>query len=352
MRHGDHRTAVDHQPAVGVDPVALGAEAAEDVDAAAVDCGDRNAVFIGVDAVVLREDPETASVDGEVHLGVQTLVVRDDRDHAVAGALAVHVHGNVGIHRAVLLPQFFLVGRVLVDLGHVRTAHDVHAPVGGDQIGAGCRGVHIWAGRFGGCAAVALIYVQEQDRRGYAAGDLRIVQDQRDHCSRIVACFVAQVDAYLPGGECAAHAVRPGLRDVHHDGGGGLFFCVPVLGFAVPVGISAVIGILILVIYDVVGYVYRGGRIGPDGLAVQRDPVVRERQNVFRRRSVLLCRSVCLGRSIILHLGFRLCRSVLFGYGVRFRLLNCFSRAPAETQHERKRQEKGDRFFHNGIPPS
>ena len=60
---GDHRTAVDHQPSVGVNAVALaGGTVDNNMQGTAVDCGHRNTVFIGIDTVIAGPDIDIAAV--------------------------------------------------------------------------------------------------------------------------------------------------------------------------------------------------------------------------------------------------------------------------------------------------
>ena len=70
-----HRTAVDHQPAVGIDAVALTRRAVDhNGQPTAVDGGHRHVIFVGVDAIVARLDVDDAAVDGQVQFGIQTFI--------------------------------------------------------------------------------------------------------------------------------------------------------------------------------------------------------------------------------------------------------------------------------------
>ena len=77
--------AVYHQPAVGIDAVALTCFAGNgDIHMTCVDGGDGNAVLVGVDAVVAAADIDLAAVDGQMQFGVKPLVFRVNVQSAVA----------------------------------------------------------------------------------------------------------------------------------------------------------------------------------------------------------------------------------------------------------------------------
>ena len=62
---GNDLAAVHHQPAVGIDAIALaGLPADPDMHLAAVDGGNRHTVLVGVDAVIAGGNMDVAAVDG------------------------------------------------------------------------------------------------------------------------------------------------------------------------------------------------------------------------------------------------------------------------------------------------
>ena len=118
---------VDHDPAVGVDAVA---DSGGDVERAAVEGKDGDAIFVDVDAIFIGGDVHGAAVDGQVQIGVQPLIRRADIEHTRAGAAARDIHGNVGIKRAVGFQALFLhAGAAALVLGFEQ-AVDVGAAEG------------------------------------------------------------------------------------------------------------------------------------------------------------------------------------------------------------------------------
>ena len=168
---GNNITAVDHQVAVGVDAVALFSETGQDTDFAAVDGGDGNIVLVGVDAVVAGADDDIAAVDGQVQLGIQTLVFRVQFQTAGAS----NIHGHIGIDGTVLLPQLLFAFFVLIDLGYIGAVDGIFAFRGQNQIGTGGGGIHIRAGGIRIPVAVALVDIQKHNGRGHGAGDIHAV---------------------------------------------------------------------------------------------------------------------------------------------------------------------------------
>ena len=241
VRRADHRARVDRQEAVGVHAVPFRPQTGTDVEGPSVDGQDADAVFVDIDAVILRGDVHRAAVDRQMKLGVQALVAAGDLQHAGACLLPGDVHGLVGVERAVHLPRL-LLGRVricsvlvfvlgLQDPEHIGAVDGVYRAVGQDHVGAGVGSVHLVA-EF--CpilpGVVALIHIGKHHAGGYGAGDVHTVQDQGHLTGRVVKGFLSQIhpDLAVPG---AGEPVGPGLGDmedgvgirlllgVHHLGG-------------------------------------------------------------------------------------------------------------------------------------
>ena len=243
----DDSAAVDDQITVGIDAIAFLTQACYDAQCACIDGGDGNIVFVGVDAVVAGQNGDVTTVDGQVQLGVQTLVVR------VQGQLAgaIDVHGHIGIDGAVLLPQLLCAVLILVDLGHIGAGDGVFTLE--DQVGTGSRSIHI---RFGGVfapVAVALIDIHEENSGGYGAGDVCVVQNQFHQGIFIVIGIVTQINADLTCGEFAGDPVGAGCGDIDHIMLFGLFCGALISGGAFAVGIAAFVGVFVFVVDDIVG---------------------------------------------------------------------------------------------------
>ena len=279
---GDDGAAVDDQPAVGVDAVALRAQACDDVQIAAVDGGDGDIVLVGVDAVVVGEDADVAAVHGQVQLGVEALVVGVDGQHAGAFLLRAHVHGHAGVEGAVILVLFLLALLVLVDAGDMAAGDGVDAAVGDDHVRARLGGVHLGGSGLHRPRIVALVHVAEEDRRGHGAGDIEVVQDQRHHGGGVGLRLVAQVYVDLALAQLARDAVGAGGGDVDHRVSGGLLGGVLLAVSALAVGQAAVVGIAILVVDDVMGEGH-GAFAALHALAVEGDGLVGEHQEHLLR---------------------------------------------------------------------
>ncbi len=244
---GDHNAAVNYQIAVGVDTIALRAKTGDDMDDAAVDGGNGNAVLIGVDAIIHGTDVDGAAIDGQVKLRIQTLVFGGQ----VQRAGAEHVHGHIGIESAVLLPQLLFAGLVLVDSGNVGAEDGILALQ--NQIGTGSGGIDRGRSGIRGPVAVAFVNIQEQNGGGNGAGDVRIVQNQLHYGGFIVTGILAKINPKLTGRQRSADTVGTGGGDIHNGMGGGLFGGVLILSGSLTVGIAAVVGIPVLVIDNIPG---------------------------------------------------------------------------------------------------
>ena len=258
---GHHRAAVDHQVAVGIDAVAFCPQSGNDMHIAAVDGGDGNAVLVGIDAVIAGTDGDIAAVDGQVQLRVHTLIVRSQ----IQGTGAEHIHGHIGINGAVLLPQLLFPFLVLIDPGNVGTGNLIASLQ--DQVGTGCRGIHLCLGRFHRPVSVTFVGIPEQNGRCHRAGDVCPVQDQLHHRLRFKIGGISQIHPDLASGQLAPDPVCAGSRDVHHSVGCRLLCRVPVRLRAFAIGIAAVIAVPVFIIDNIVRDIHRLLRAG-DGDAV------------------------------------------------------------------------------------
>ena len=189
-----HRTAVDHQPAVGIDAIALtGGSVDHDGKSTAVDGGHRHVIFVGVDAIVARLDVDDAAVDGEMEFAVQALIFGFDGQFAVAISLvaALNPHRHLGIERRIVLVQLLGVCHSstilsefhrtgLVDARHVGAIDFIFAVIGEDHPRT-CGGqIHVLGGGFlvGGATFVDVI---ENDGRCHLTSDVHPIQHQGHH---------------------------------------------------------------------------------------------------------------------------------------------------------------------------
>ena len=99
--------AIDHQPAVGIDAITFaGLTVDADGQIAAVDGGDGNAIFVGIDAIVAGVYENVAAIDGQVQFTVQTFVFGADIQDAGVFRAAKNIHRPSGVKRAVVFVQF------------------------------------------------------------------------------------------------------------------------------------------------------------------------------------------------------------------------------------------------------
>ena len=329
---GHHRAAVDHQPAVGVDAVALFAKAGNDVQAAAVDGGDRHAVLVGVDAVVAAADVDGTAVDGQVQLGVKAFVISGQ----VKAARAVHIHGHIGVDGAVLFPQLFFALGILVNAGHMAALDQIAAAFGKNQVCPRSSGVHRALGGFGAPVVIALVHVQKQNGRGNGTGDVGPVQDQGDHCSGVFGGLFAQIHPDLPLGQGSGQLIPARGGDVDHRVGGRFVGGMALGRSALAVRVAACIAVAVFIIDDVITQVHRR-RGGAGRLAVYRNAVGRK-GNLYR-----------LG----IPLARRCCRR-----GSRRSRRAAGSACSAAAGQKRRRQQQDGQFlmqgvllFHVGTPP-
>ena len=138
---GQHGAAVNDEITIGIDAVALRAEAGHDIDDTPVDCGDRNAVLIGIDAVVARTDIDDAAVDGQMQLAVKPLVLGLNIENAGAGLAAGNLHRHPGIECPVVLVALFLLRLILIDAGDIGALDVIDGVVGYNDARPGSRGI-------------------------------------------------------------------------------------------------------------------------------------------------------------------------------------------------------------------
>ena len=207
----NHRTAVDDEPAVGVNAVALSLPTVnENINMTAIHGGDRYAVFIGVNSVVTGNDVDIAAVDGQVQFAVQALIFRIDIENTAFHFTAADIHGHFGIHRAVIFMQLLAVQHLtailaecagFVNLRYIRTVNRILTAVGNYNIGAGCRSVHILTGIVG---VPTFIDIVKNDRRRHLTGNIHTVEHQCHHGVRVTFGVLAQIDGNLPGRQLSA----------------------------------------------------------------------------------------------------------------------------------------------------
>ena len=149
----DH-AAVDDQPAIGIDAIALaGLPGHFDSQRTAVDGCDGYTVLIGIDTVIPGQNVNISAVDRQVQLRIQTLVVRHDLQRTRSGLAAADVHGHLGVQRTIVLMEFLgLLHRRtvriqryalrLVDFRHMRACDAVFRTVCSHNVRAGGGGIH------------------------------------------------------------------------------------------------------------------------------------------------------------------------------------------------------------------
>ena len=135
----------------------------------------------------------------------------------------------------------------------------IHAVHGQNQIGTGCGGVHIRGCVLSSTVPVAFIDILENNGRCHGAGDVCIVKNQIDHSFGITFGILPQIDTDLTGGQGTADPVGAGRRDVHHGMDIGLLKGMLILVRAFAIGISAFIGIQILIVHNVMAGENRRG---------------------------------------------------------------------------------------------
>ena len=278
---GIDAAAVDDQIAIGINAVTLaGLACYHNIQRAAVDGGDGNVIFVGVDAVVAGADFDITAVDGQMQLGIQPLVGGIDIQVAVCKCAVANVHGHSGIHGAVIFMQLLGIQNLcavfiehhrvrLVDLSNIAAAYGASCSVGEDDVGTGLGGVYIGTGQ-GFRLAAAFVNIVENDGGGDGAGDGRVHQHQIYFCAGIFVGFFAQIHGDLALAELAAEDVLAGLRDMHHGVGGGLLGAVGI-GFSTFAVGKVVTG---FVVNNVIGDIHGLGAVGGSCNAVHGDAAV------------------------------------------------------------------------------
>ena len=152
----------------------------------------------------------------------------------------------------------------------------VHAAVGDDDNRAGIGGVHGCARRICAPVAVALVHPAEHDGRGNIAGNVEVVEHERDLGTRVLDCVFAQVSPYLAGRDGTHQAIGACLGDVHDARGRRVLGAVALGVRALAVRVARVVFVAVFVVHHVVGEIHALVLIEGNVLAVDLDAAVGE----------------------------------------------------------------------------
>ena len=215
-----------------------------------------------------------------MQFGIQTFVVRRNVQHTGTLFITVNVHGLSGIKSPIIFMQFLAVHHFgscriqfhgFIDSCHMGTGNGIHRTVCQDHIGTCCRGIHIRCGSFR-IVRATLIDLVKNNRRCHAAGNVHVVKYQSHHGFRILFGIFSQIHRNLACRKFTADLISTGLGDMYHRMR--IRFCLFVLVVLVALSIGKILAGLI--IYNIVGSIYRCIFICTDALSVYSDSVVRK----------------------------------------------------------------------------
>ncbi len=181
-----------------------------------------------------------------MHFAVKAFVSGFDIENAGASAAAVHVHALFGVESAVVFMELFRFFCVLVNPCDVFAFDIVDGTVRNDYVGARLGGINNPGGIF---TVGTFVNVVENNRRCDFTGDIRAVEDNCYLRFRVGFRLFAKVNGKLTF-DFAADEVIAGFGDGHKGVFCGFSLGMLIAFIAFAVGISAFVGIHIVIIDD------------------------------------------------------------------------------------------------------
>ena len=246
-------SAVDDEPAVGINSVAFGAESAFNGEFSAVYGGYGNSVLVGVDAVVFGINSDNSAVDRKMHFASDAFVFRIDIEHAGVFGIAADVHAHFRIQCGVVFMELLCFGVIFIDFCDVCAADIAEASVRGNDVCAGGGGINL--GRCFRFGIRGFIDVIENNRRCDFACDIRAAEDEGNLCIRVGFRFFAEVNRKLAF-QLAGDKIFAGFCNGNKSMGSGFLLGMLIFRLAFAIGVSAFVIIDIVIINNLAAGFY------------------------------------------------------------------------------------------------